>query len=71
MAVAHIALDLRARNQRGDRVDDDDVDGVAADQRLGNLECLLAGVRLGHKQFVDVDADIAPRTSDRVHARRR
>ena len=54
--VPHVALELRARHERGDGVDDDYVDGVRADQRLADLECLLAGVGLGDQQFVDVDA---------------
>ena len=33
-AVAHLALDLRARHEGGDGVDDDDVDAVGADERL-------------------------------------
>ena len=54
--VAHLALDLGARHEGGDRVDDDAVDAARADQRLGDLERLLAGVRLAHEQLVDVDA---------------
>ena len=37
-------------------VDDDDVDGVAADERVADLERLLAGVRLRDQQLGDVDA---------------
>ena len=55
--VAHLALDLGARHERGDGVDDDDVDGVGADERLADLERLLAGVGLRDEQVVDVDAD--------------
>ena len=44
--VAHLALELGARHERGDRVDDDDVDGAAADEHVADLERLLAGVRL-------------------------
>ncbi len=54
--VAHFALDLRARHERGDRVDDYDIDRARAHQRLGDFQPLLAGVRLGHQQAVDVDA---------------
>ena len=54
--VAHLALDLGARHERRDRVDDDDVDAARADERLGDLERLLAGVRLADEQLVDVDA---------------
>ena len=57
VAVAHLALDLRLRRQRRDRVDGDDVERARAHEQLGDLERLLAGVGLGHEQVVDVDAD--------------
>ena len=62
MAVAHLAFDLGLRGQRGDRVDGDDVERARADEQLGDLERLLAGVGLRDEQVVDVDADLA-----RVH----
>ena len=55
--IAHLALDLGARHERGDRVDDDDVDRVRAHERLGDLQRLLAGIRLGDEQRVHVDAE--------------
>ena len=55
-AVAHLALDLGPRHERRDGVDDDAVDAAGADERLGDLERLLAGVRLADEQLVDVDA---------------
>ena len=55
-AVAHLAFDLGPRHERGDRVDDDAVDAARADERLGDLERLLAGVGLADEQLVDVDA---------------
>ena len=57
VAVAHLALDLGARHQRGDRVDDDQVEGAGADQHVGDLERLLTGVGLGDQQRVGVDAE--------------
>ena len=54
--VAHLALDLGPRHEGRDRVDDDDVDAARADEGLGDLERLLAGVRLADEQLVDVDA---------------
>ena len=54
--VAHLALDLGARDEGGDAVDDDDVDGVAADERVADLERLLAGVGLRDQQLGDIDA---------------
>src|SRR5581483_11696398 len=56
VAVTHLALDLGARHERGDRVDDDHVDRAGPDQRLGDLERLFAGVRLADVEVLDVDA---------------
>ena len=58
VAVAHLALDLGARHERGDGVDDDDVEGAGADQHVGDLERLLAGVGLRDQQRVGVDAEL-------------
>jgi hypothetical protein len=65
VGVTHVAFDLGPRRQRRDRVDDDDVERARADQHVGDLEGLLAGVGLGDEQVVDVDADGA--RVDRVH----
>ena len=62
--LAHLALELDPRRQRGDRVDRDDVDGAGADQDVDDLERLLAVVGLGDQQLVGVDAD--PAGVDRV-----
>ena len=58
VGVTHVALDLGARHERGDRVDDDDVHAAGSDQGLGDLERLLAGVGLADQELVDVDADV-------------
>ena len=58
VAVSHLALNLRLRNQRGHGIDDDDVDGSAADQHLTDLQPLLAGIRLRDQEFIHVDAEI-------------
>ena len=55
--VAHLALDLRARNQCGNRVDDDQIDRTRAHQLLGDLQSLIAGVRLRDQQAVHIDAE--------------
>ena len=65
VGVAHLALDLGPGRERGHRVDDDHVERAGADQHVGDLERLLAGVGLGDEQLVDVDAD--GRGVDRVH----
>ena len=59
VAVAHLALDLGLRHERGDGVDRDDVERARADQELGDLERLLARVGLRDEEVVDVDADAA------------
>ena len=64
MGIAHLALELGARHQRRDAVDHHHVDGAGADQRVRDLERLLARVRLGNQQLVDVDPEL-PRI-DRV-----
>ena len=63
--VAHLALDLGPGHERGDRVDDDHVERAGADEHVGDLERLLAGVGLADQQLVDVDAD--GRGVHRVH----
>ena len=55
-ALAHLALQLAARQQGRDRVDDDDVQRARAHQLLGYLQRLLAGVRLGDEEVVYVHA---------------
>ena len=62
--LAHLALELDPRRQRGDRVDGDHVDGAGADEDVDDLERLLAVVGLGDQQLVGVDAD--PLRVDRV-----
>ena len=58
MAVAHLALDLGAGHQGGDRVDDDEVERAGADQHVRDLERLLTGVGLGEQQRVGVHAEL-------------
>jgi hypothetical protein len=58
MAVAHLALDLRPRHQRRDRIDHQHVDRIRAHQRIDDFQRLLAGVGLRHDQFVDIDAQL-------------
>ena len=58
VAVTHLALDLGARHEGGDRVDDDDVQGPGAHQHVDDLEGLLTGVRLGYEQGIGVDAEV-------------
>ena len=54
--VADLTFQLTAGDQGGDRVDDHDVHGAGADKRLTDVERLLAGVRLGNQQLVNIHA---------------
>jgi hypothetical protein len=56
--IAHLALELGPRRQRGDGVDRHDVDGARAHEHVGDLQRLLAVVGLGDEQLVDVHADL-------------
>ena len=58
VGVAHFAFDFGAGDEGGDGVDDDDVDGVGADEGLGDFEGLLSGVGLGDQEVFDVDAAV-------------
>ena len=59
MAVAHFAFQLGARHQGGDVVNHQHVDRAGADQRVGDLQPLLAGIGLPDQQVVDIDAELA------------
>ena len=56
MLLAHFALNLGARRQSRDRVNDDHVHGVGAHQRLHDLKRLLSGIGLGDEQIVYFNA---------------
>ena len=71
LRFAHLAFDFGARHERGDRVDDDDVDAVRADEHFDDLERLLAVVGLRDEQVVEVDAELLAHTARRGRARRR
>ena len=58
LRFAHLAFDFGARHERGDRVDDDDVDAVRAHEDFDDLERLLAVVGLRDQQVVEVDAEL-------------
>src|SRR5512135_873043 len=56
--VAHLTFDLGLGHQRRNRIDDDDVDASRADEHVGDLQPLLAGVGLRDQQVADVDAQL-------------
>src|SRR5215471_1450220 len=58
LRFTHLALDLSFRDERGDRVDNHDIDAVRADEHLDDFEGLFAVVRLRDQQVVDVDAQL-------------
>src|SRR6266481_2118147 len=59
MTVAHLALELSTRNEGSHRIDYQDVYRTGADERVGDLERLLARIGLGDQQIVDIDPELA------------
>ena len=67
MGVAHFTLDLRPRDEGGDRVDHDHIDGVGSHEKFADLQCLLTGVGLTDQHLVDVDPELlGPRRIERM-----
>ena len=58
MVVSHLALDLGLGDQRGHRVDDQDVDGVGLHEKIGDLEGLLTVIRLRHEEVIGLHAEL-------------
>src|SRR5881396_2098036 len=59
LRIAHVALDLGARDQGSDRIDDQHVERPRAHQGVGDLERLLAVVGLRDEQVLGLDAELA------------
>ena len=59
MGVTHLALEFGPRHQCGDRVDHQYIDRAGTNQRIGDLERLLAGIRLRNQQIVNIDTKLA------------
>src|SRR5262249_495964 len=59
VTVAHLALDLGTRNQATHRLKPQDINSTGANQRVSNLERLLARIGLRYQQFVDIDPEFA------------
>jgi hypothetical protein len=57
MAVSHFPFEFRPRDQRGDGIDDDQIDCIRGDKGRRYLESLFTGVRLRHDEIVDVNAE--------------
>ena len=58
LGIAHLPFDFRLGRQSRHGVDDDDVDGARADQRVGDFERLFAVVRLRNQQVIDIHAEL-------------
>src|SRR5438552_15570524 len=56
VAIAHFAFQLGFRNERGDRIYHQHINGARADQSFGDLQRLLAIIGLGDEQIVHVHA---------------
>src|SRR5690606_30620136 len=54
--IAHVAFDFGLGHQRGDRVDDDQVDRPRTHQGIGDFQGLLAGIGLRDQQVFEIDA---------------
>ena len=59
LRLAHLAFDLRPGNQCGNRVYDQDIHAVGADEDLDDLERLFAVVGLRDEQVVEVDPQLS------------
>jgi hypothetical protein len=55
--VAHVALELGAGDQGGDRVDHDQADAAGAGEGVDDLEGLLAAVGLRDQEVLELDAE--------------
>ena len=58
MGVAHLAFELRPGDEGGNRIHHQHVDRARTHQGVGNLQRLLAGVRLGDQQLLHVHAEL-------------
>mmetsp|Transcript_9952 Transcript_9952/g.38688 ORF Transcript_9952/g.38688 Transcript_9952/m.38688 type:complete len:352 (-) Transcript_9952:300-1355(-) len=58
VVVAHVPLQLGARDQGSDGVEDDHVHSAGAHEGVHDLEGVLARVRLGEQEVVDVHAEL-------------
>ena len=55
MCISHLSLQLGSRNKRRYTVNHNNIHCVHADQRISNLQCLLAAVGLRDQQLVNVN----------------
>ena len=58
MRIAHFTIEFLLRHQGRHRVDDDNIDGVALDQHLGDVHRFFAAAGLADEQRFQVDAQL-------------
>ena len=59
MGLTHISINLCLRNQGCYGVHDHDIDCAGTHHGLGDLQCLLAVIRLGDVQVININTDIS------------
>ena len=57
VGIPHVSIELGLGYERGDGIQNNDRERSAADERVENLERLLAAVRLRDDKVIDIDAD--------------
>ena len=55
--IAHVAFEFGLRDERRDRVDHDDINGVGTHEHFGDVERLFAGIRLRNEEAIEIDAE--------------
>ena len=59
MAVPHLPFDFRPGYQGRYRVDDDNINGTAANKRVTDFQSLFSVIRLGNQQVINIHAQTA------------
>src|SRR5262249_31047957 len=54
-----LSFEFGARHKGGDGVHNNDVDRTAADQHLGNFQCLFTTIGLRYEQVLHIHAELA------------
>ena len=58
-SIADLALQFRASDEGRDRINDNDVERVRADECFANAQRFLAGARLGNEQLTKIDTELS------------
>ena len=59
MGISHVPFDFGTGDEGGDGIDDDDIDGVGADEGFADFESLFTGIRLADEEVFEADAQVA------------